>query len=1855
MSTIKTYGQNKRPFVLSPPPISSFSNSQGLAWQQQWQSEDSYSYDRIRGVDQDQAIQERKSGNVRLTPLSGTSSTSSSPSIHRSAPSMPMPHFRAQSAQPRPRDSSYMRRFYSSTSMSSSTSSLAYSASSASSPSASISPAGRPIMDRKRQSGESTTIGEKSRAALESNQDVTSVSTQLGRLLIATKQHVRGLLDSLIYENDFDAKSDHPHLEPVLVELLNGILNSHSTFATRNNISSQEQPMTFRPVVLLSLAHLRELMSVATTPALPGTTSEFTPGFSTAPRSPASHARFDGGMRQRSSPLPPSRLSTSMNFFEREDVENAADTDVEVESAQMRFNTSASPFSKESTHSTLHEEAAEMYNSTVEFLALMTAFVSVVCWIMQVLLDNKAFNQTTEMHDSNIKTTMRADEGSYQRGGSDTIPLKEFLSLFNDQDNVLKPIADALAGKIDHYPQYNDMDPGDDPMRQAGLYAWHFYLFASNPEDPLVKDGQAIAVQRLQAVHFDVILNELYTTHILSTTAKEHQKDHGQFYTPPGVVEFMWNRSTRDYGNMLDKFVETIRPRQYLDPENIASTKESASRTRNDGIHSSSYHRPPQNTSQNTPLIPSALDPCLGVSTFLSGYIRLLIQEARVGHDGIIWNSETASRLLLQQICKHVWGIELDGFAFWMARCGVLAALMPLVQRVRELSRVHFQDNRVNFDSNIPQPRRLDIPRLHLFRNDTLQLTLPNVVDSHTEWEHECILLLRNPTRLQFDFIVTNPPYMIRKTGTFSAPDPTVYDWSILGSSFATGLSASSTSIVDVDSSAEPLKGLKAKQGRKGEIFRDPRNRMDEGGLSMTDTGDESEPEVATPGSSASIESASSIRVTKTSLQLKPGSKGMMQAYGYFILFAAQRVKPYTGVSCMITASQWLTLGFASKLRAWLFENCLMDEFFQFEPFKVFSKVQTDSLIFKIRALESSPSSPAFKERILQDHSTIFLRHTDHHKSLAGILQDYMEFSISSTSVGSEGDLNIMVSSKTRQELSVAIASPPSNPSASSAHTTELSVSNSTTSISAWTYSFAPMMPSSGLTTYLLSITQNLGGICSAGTKKLNRLSAVEPLLWHRGPNTNPVYGLVTRMEYARANFGDTMTDKWFRPALYWNGKNSPEDLALGGGGEGDGIGGSSAASRTTHKEALFWQSRDRMRLSKKEASPAESYLVPKPDPQRQYALCMIDKESVKALKQQVELGVDGALKLWRYLTDVRNHFQPGLASKKRNQSVDEGVAFCSTNQCGSDVSEKIIHPINYGYFSKTQPRQRFFLDNNSHAVTNQCIYLTLNILSSHYNAQQSPPLIYFLVLLNSSTLQFFILHHCQYDQQGRMRLFRESMAKIPFQDQDVKSNPDRARYASKLGEFMIELKDLLYQAASSWRLSGSHRSHGHDGIRGNKRGGSAVPGKRSSKLGEPLHGIRTTSSGGNGLLDWIRRGGDAPAGVLTKTKEQIRNMLMVETMTETMTATPTVHQKIWFPNTSLLLGTSHSGRPSGFLVETDTDTNTSTDTDTDTDDNIEYQSHITRTHPISSQLAEKDRASHPDNETAPRDVHAWQSDLQDPYIIPYESSEYSLYQGRHYDSDTDQIQDSPVASKVIDSIDHENEITSIHSGHRLLAPSFASGGHLSSVIPVVISSLEPIATSQSRSETDNEISKECDRIVQAIERAVSMIEVIQWAVDQYGYMLYGIEPKFQKLLELELKLVHGSIIEALVVPTSPTSSPFDTATSDRIPGFSTSSNMPRVRLARQEQQTQKHQEQTQSQFSGATVASRLGITLPELHRWSGVEEDDNSDRDDNSSKSTCRIPSYAESVLENARMAVEDLKDMLQRYPCLPVENMTM
>lgn len=663
------------------------------------------------------------------------------------------------------------------------------------------------------------------------------------------------------------------------MDLVNDMLLMHSVSSAPDHISSQERPATFEPTRVLTLSHLRELM--------------------------------DGAE--------PNLTDRRSRNVETQALSNPADNRLPVEDKYKHPN----PFAG---------ARANEYRSAVEFLALMTAFVSVVCWLLQSRLGEESGNGEGRMGGFSVRTERRAEE--LEANGE----LLRFLSHFHDRDNILKPIQDALAsrrvksegqnsafenlGNVDSKSSLSSLPSQSLTGQGGGLFTWHFLLFSQDPESPSQWPSSIATLQEScswiegEPVALDVILNELYSTQVLALTAKDHQKDHGQFYTPPSVVDFMWTRATSGReGRLLDRFVEhlhvhAINPSEIMVNSNLANP---------------------------ISLIPKALDPCLGVSTFLSRYARLLIKEARhrrllspqsavmeeaVGMDvdisgttpTLLWDSVVALRLLLCQICEHAWGLELDDFAYWIARCGFMANLIPLIQRIEYLSQERAfggldkgegtqKDTTMESPSAFAAmetslPRRsasnqLNLPRLHLFCNDTLQLTVPGGLENRHDtemdtddmnWERAQILKLRDPSELLFDFIVTNPPYMIRKTGTFSAPDPLIYDWRVLGTP---------GTLIGPGLDQGTATGLESPQDSTETIV-----------MGQIDESDISESGEKLPRSQP-LEQSRRIGTTR-SLKSSGSTRGMMQAYGYFIWFAAQRIIPTNGVLCMITGMQHL-------------------------------------------------------------------------------------------------------------------------------------------------------------------------------------------------------------------------------------------------------------------------------------------------------------------------------------------------------------------------------------------------------------------------------------------------------------------------------------------------------------------------------------------------------------------------------------------------------------------------------------------------------------------------------------------------------------------------------------------------------------------------------------------------------------------------------------------------------------------------------------------------------------------------------------------------------------------------------------
>ncbi|KAI8081483.1 uncharacterized protein BX664DRAFT_235323, partial [Halteromyces radiatus] len=357
------------------------------------------------------------------------------------------------------------------------------------------------------------------------------------------------------------------------------------------------------------------------------------------------------------------------------------------------------------------------------------------------------------------------------------------------------------------------------------------------------------------------------------------------------------------------------------------------------------------------------------------------------------------------------------------------------------------------------------------------------------------------------------------------------------------------------------------------------------------------------------------------------------QAYMYFMWLCLQRCDPLCGQLCFITPSQWTVLEFAENLRKWIWTHCQLLDFFQFEPYKVWPKVQTDSLIFRLckRQQQSHMIGNMNGKIISKNHhqsgQVMFLRHLSRKSTLTEILYDYQHFD--------------------RHHLESQ------NPLIKYKFTMTDDIELLMTTMHG---SFAYLSPTSAVSDQLMALTRDYPRICDGerGVK-----GSQTPLVWHRGPNTNPVYALVVRTQWALDTFGKACCDEWLRPVFYWNGKSS-----------------------TPCKEVQFWSPRDPLRLTKKENSPAEAY-VPFDGRDNNniddsfYSMILVDKEGASRL--------DKSSALYQYLHEARLALQPG--------QMDKELAWCHFNKCGMNIGVKLVHPINFGYFSRTQPRQRFFMD----------------------------------------------------------------------------------------------------------------------------------------------------------------------------------------------------------------------------------------------------------------------------------------------------------------------------------------------------------------------------------------------------------------------------------------------------------------------------------------------------------------------------------------------------------------------------------
>ncbi|CAG8533890.1 218_t:CDS:2 [Ambispora gerdemannii] len=700
------------------------------------------------------------------------------------------------------------------------------------------------------------------------------------------------------------------------------------------------------------------------------------------------------------------------------------------------------------------------YQHVFNFYCQMTAFLTVAQMFFEVVVND--FLCEREQPNENRKQI-----------------LETFMGIFQDEDNFLiNPLIPTSSIIFSSTHNSDELD----------AFIWYYRLLVArdslNYPCDLPQRLHAFAIRFTTLDAIESILSIFYTKYFLNVFAKEHQKDHGQFYTPREVMRFMWDRVLLSSHSWMEKLLRG--PPHTFD----------------------SAPHPSRHEIGFKPFAPRVLDPCMGIGSFLCEYINRLTYAA--SRFPSVWKQPEALSHLLQSLANNLWGIEIDSFACHLSKLNILLHMLPIYKQFLQLS----------------PAGTIKLRRLNLFCNDTLNLYLPKPA---LAWEYDNLLLLRTPDRLKFDYIVTNPPYMIRKTGFISEPDSELFDERVLG-------------------------------------------------------------------------------------------KGGMQAYAYFFWFCVERCKEEHGEICLISASQWMGLEFADKLRAWIWQRCHLVEFFQFEPFKVWRKIQTDSLIFRLRRRREC--IPANNQMITAPHSSItnlepfilFLRYMNRKATLQETLHAYASF---------DPDIANSFDKDMHYKLTAPYPSTKLPPSSTNS------------------YSFTFLMPTSAVSAYLHSITAKLPSLCDHSSLK-STWSELNPLIWHRGPNTNPVYALVVRTAWAYSKFGPEVCGRWLRPVFYWNGKN---------GG----------------KEAEFWgKMGDELRLEKKESSPAEAYvpllgnsaaaaiMKDKQDHEKSiYSLIMVDRDGVDKIRKEVGEDSD----FWYYLKEARKHLQAGMSSRE--------IVYCGTSKCG--------------------------------------------------------------------------------------------------------------------------------------------------------------------------------------------------------------------------------------------------------------------------------------------------------------------------------------------------------------------------------------------------------------------------------------------------------------------------------------------------------------------------------------------------------------------------------------------------------------
>ncbi|KAI8071771.1 S-adenosyl-L-methionine-dependent methyltransferase [Gongronella butleri] len=429
------------------------------------------------------------------------------------------------------------------------------------------------------------------------------------------------------------------------------------------------------------------------------------------------------------------------------------------------------------------------------------------------------------------------------------------------------------------------------------------------------------------------------------------------------------------------------------------------------------------------------------------------------------------------------------------------------------------------------------------------------------------------------------------------------------------------------------------------------------------------------------------------------------QAYIYFMILCLQRLKLNSGQICLITPAQWTTLRHFDNHRIWLWQEFQLLEGIMFPHKKVWPKIQTDSLIMRARRRQVGQPSP----------SAIFMEHRHPKATLAESLDAFRRV-LRDRPVGRDPEVKFKLTPTDDVNL---VCGPP------------------------YCGSFALFYPAPSATMAMEELTrgmEQLGG------------QRDSPLKWRSGPNPAPLYALVVRTDFARAQFGDEICKKWLRPVFYWNWKSLSKLEREINSKRGD--------VKDNDKDRHFWLSRDPDRMHTKEWSHAEAYVQKPPRPGFAYSIIMVEKDDIKQL--------DHSSPLYKYLREVKDHYFGADSSRD--------VAWSTYRYNATNEAYKLVHPMTVGYSPNITPRQRFFLDRDGLCLTSKCMYYTINddvmvrrriykVLPGDSEAdKEESAYLFFLGLLNSSIVRHFTSINCRVNVLGHMRFYPDTLGKIPYQ-----------------------------------------------------------------------------------------------------------------------------------------------------------------------------------------------------------------------------------------------------------------------------------------------------------------------------------------------------------------------------------------------------------------------------------------------------------------------------------------------------------